>query len=625
MQNLNEIVNFYLTNDSSNALMITGDWGIGKTYYFKNTLESQIGLTPTFTNNNKKYKPLLISLFGLKSIEEVQTEILLSMYPLLKDKRVKLGLSIGKSLFKGIMQLKGLGEYTQLFTEIESDKNDWINFNELVICFDDFERLSENLKITELVGFINSLVENKNIKVIILANENKIDEPDFAVLKEKIIGNTVEFIQDLSSAFDNLIEIKFTGFQKYQSFLIEYKDYILEVFKKESNNLRILSFILTYFQYIHSSYLTDLKKDDILNQMSDEVFKKILKYTIAIGIEYKKGEISLTKTGNIEDENFMSLTDFSFIEKNLDIHKQKNNPEEKTYHQKFKETYYKGEYYNHLNSIYNFITGGHIIKGEDLIENLKKVFHIEQNTVLPQYDILNKLKYPQVFELENFNYKKLTRELLSNSDKGEYKIDDYMTIFYFISRFNNPLKFNLEKLEKRIIRGMKKGKDKYSFYPSLDFYLNIDSESIHKESLQRIKRAALDINSNILKESNINESKKLEDLYISDINEFCLQIVNKDTNNLYSPILKNFSARKFYLFFIKSNGQVQWKIVQYFGVRYPENFYSELKHEAEFIKKLHNLITKKKDIFKSGPKYTIFYEFNKILENAIIRFTDIVV
>ena len=91
MQRLNEIVKLYLEMETNYALMITGEWGIGKTYYYNNVLEDLIADTYTFNDQTKKYRPIRISLFGLKSIEEIQGEIFLSLYPFLKSKAVKFG------------------------------------------------------------------------------------------------------------------------------------------------------------------------------------------------------------------------------------------------------------------------------------------------------------------------------------------------------------------------------------------------------------------------------------------------------------------------------------------------------------------------------------------------------
>ena len=208
-QQINEIVEYYLSNDTNHALMISGDWGVGKTYYFKNILRKKIAETSTYAVQQKKYRPILISLFGLKSIEEIQSEIFLNIYPLLKNKVTKLGTSVVKALIKGIMNLKNIGEYYNYASEVEVDKGDWINFEELVLCFDDLERISPDLNLEEFIGYINTLVENENVKVIIIANENKIVRENYHVLKEKVVGNTIEFIPDINKSFESITNLKF--------------------------------------------------------------------------------------------------------------------------------------------------------------------------------------------------------------------------------------------------------------------------------------------------------------------------------------------------------------------------------------------------------------------------------
>mgnify|MGYP001233791660 CR=1 FL=1 len=192
MQNLDEVVDFYLKSETNFALMITGDWGVGKTYYFKNVLKEKISNTSTYQNDSKKYRPILVSLFGINSIADIQTEILMSIYPILKNKNLKLGLNITKSLMKAILQFNNLGGEFDIMPEEENGR--WIDFNELVICFDDLERLSDKFSIEEVIGFINSLVENGNVKILIIANENKINKDNYIILKEKVVGNSIEFI-----------------------------------------------------------------------------------------------------------------------------------------------------------------------------------------------------------------------------------------------------------------------------------------------------------------------------------------------------------------------------------------------------------------------------------------------
>ncbi|AZA79314.1 hypothetical protein EG347_18300 [Chryseobacterium sp. G0186] len=68
MTHLDGIIKFYLQNETNNSLLITGDWGVGKTYYYKNILEKEIETFPTYFDNKKKYKSIVVSLFGISSI-----------------------------------------------------------------------------------------------------------------------------------------------------------------------------------------------------------------------------------------------------------------------------------------------------------------------------------------------------------------------------------------------------------------------------------------------------------------------------------------------------------------------------------------------------------------------------
>lgn len=617
MKQLNNIVDYYLKNDSNYAIMITGEWGIGKTYYFKNTLAKQITSTSTFKNADKNYKPIIISLFGLSTIEEIQTEIFLSIYPLLKNKNVKLGASIGKSLIKGILKLKGLEEYGKILSETETNRNDWINFNEIVLCFDDFERLSDNLSIEELVGFINSLVENESIKVIILANEDKISKENYHALKEKVIGNSIEFIQDLNNTYDGLINNKFSGFPEYLNFLKFHKSFILDVFSRESINLRILGFILDYFHTIFSSYTSTLSRNDILKKYEAEVFPKLLKFSISVGCLYKLGIISFKRRENLEEFGFFGIDDLIFKESGTNNTKAE---EEKTIREKFLEKYYKNDIYNFFPSIYDFITGGSIFNAQDLISELKSHFHIQENTIPPAYDIFNKLSYPTVFMLKDGEYNALTRQMLAYSDQGKYEPQSCLTIFYFASRFDNPLNLNLEKLEKRIIKGLNKGAANFSYFASLDFHLNIEDSSNNKIHLENIKKVALEINDSLIQEITNEKYRELEELYKINVEEFISKLLDKNEHYILEPIFENFSVRNFYSFFINSSGDIKWKIIGLFRHRYHEYVYSGLKPEIKFIEALVQKIERKIQVLPSkGITSFIYKDFLKTLNQSVDR------
>jgi len=81
----------YLVSDTNYAIIINGDYGIGKTFYVKNELFPIVSGTEIPNNEDIEfYKPVLISLFGIKSIEELQSQILAELYPFLKSKGMKI-------------------------------------------------------------------------------------------------------------------------------------------------------------------------------------------------------------------------------------------------------------------------------------------------------------------------------------------------------------------------------------------------------------------------------------------------------------------------------------------------------------------------------------------------------
>ena len=146
MQKIIDIVKDYLTKENNNALLITGEWGVGKTYFFENTLSKKIEEISIKEDENIKYTPIRISLFGVTSINDIEKRIILEIYPLLKNKVIK----IGKGLLNVILSTPIAKELTQQVPEniikLANNYNTEIiksRASSLVICFDDLERRSK--------------------------------------------------------------------------------------------------------------------------------------------------------------------------------------------------------------------------------------------------------------------------------------------------------------------------------------------------------------------------------------------------------------------------------------------------------------------------------------------------
>lgn len=91
--NILQSLNQYLTNpDPQYALMIKGKWGCGKTFFIKKWIKK----LEESHKDDKEPKPIYVSLYGLKTTQEITTSINRVLYPRLYGKAAK----VGKSLLK---------------------------------------------------------------------------------------------------------------------------------------------------------------------------------------------------------------------------------------------------------------------------------------------------------------------------------------------------------------------------------------------------------------------------------------------------------------------------------------------------------------------------------------------
>ena len=68
---LSKYIEHYVEKDQTkSAIMLTGEWGIGKSHYIKNELIP-------FLTSNGGYKCILVSLYGLSSVSDISKSIYL--------------------------------------------------------------------------------------------------------------------------------------------------------------------------------------------------------------------------------------------------------------------------------------------------------------------------------------------------------------------------------------------------------------------------------------------------------------------------------------------------------------------------------------------------------------------
>ena len=263
-----EILDYINCNENTGALLLTGPWGCGKSYLMKQIAKD--------LNQEKAAAIAVISLFGLDSISAINKRvkdeyISLKLGTLGKSARklskklailVKDGLAVAGSAAPGVTGLaaasQGLSSALSYdlfgFFDVQSTIGNNDSKRKFVIVFDDLERCDINSK-KDILGAINNFVENKQIKVIVIADEDKIDGDDYREYKEKLISRTLCMTADYDSIIENISANYVEAADGYRDFLKENADLIKSVFaESKTSNIRMLKTILADFERVYAAW-----------------------------------------------------------------------------------------------------------------------------------------------------------------------------------------------------------------------------------------------------------------------------------------------------------------------------------------------------------------------------------
>lgn len=259
-------------DESAVCTTINGEWGVGKTYFWHKFVE----------DNSKKLNKsfVYISLFGKDSINQIVKEIILQAYRASKvisevSEKAKY-LKFDKILDSVVPTLGSAIIGCISFFE----KKD---FENIVICFDDFERLSNKLSIKDVFGLISELKEQKNCHIVMIFNAEELKLDDIKRYKDKIVDYEFNYNPTAENTY-KIIEDKLKVF----------KDYPLEYFKKHNiNNIRIMKRVVTAlndfgfleknlkdFKYTEQILVKDIMEIATINALKLNMdFKELDKYS----------------------------------------------------------------------------------------------------------------------------------------------------------------------------------------------------------------------------------------------------------------------------------------------------------------------------------------------------------
>lgn len=441
MDTLDELKNYCNIELPVGALMLTGEWGCGKTYLLNTELINSLKETHIF---------LRISLFGIMSIEEVKTEVQkkwLNECINSKDTTGKIASTInkyGRSLKDMVKNLNeflpgpvknvvgGLFSINVLdFVNIETKIGD----KKVVLIFDDLERAC--ISTTDLLGCINDYCKNLGFSTIIVANEDKIQEGDennikYNEIKEKIIQRTVRHYPDYDFVVNSVIKNMQFESDNYKSFLVKYVDEIIVIFSGKTKDGKSLDdFVKNFIKVSDINIEVDNKRiQELLTkrphnirslkcalQDFERVYNLLIKYEIPKKNKWLFSFIAFvfsTRAGFVErDEEYGML----YTEANVAV-------------------LYPG-YYN-TNYMINGIKTW-IIDGEwDKKDINCQLLYVKQQyyAILP----VEKAKTNDILDLEEDEMLEGYPELLNLAYEGKLELDDYVSL---LSNSNKAKKYNI--------------------------------------------------------------------------------------------------------------------------------------------------------------------------------------
>ena len=338
MEDLVESILDYIRSDYTDyAIMINGEWGSGKTYFWNNKIKPKI---ESMQLNGRRYTAIYMSLYGISNLEEISKKIFIETTQLM-DRNLK--------KYMDASGVKNIPEYAKTGLDMANffgvtqngDRIDYGQFfstDDKVLCFDDLERA--NVDVIDILGYINNFVEHDHIKTIIICNEKelstklknsnlemktfiatylldkenklniKTDKPmverirdtieyvfdkanDYERIKEKLIGETFEYAPEFNYIINGLL-MRYENCSDLIRFLRENTNLIISTFNKSgTRNLRILKHSLTNFKKIF-----DMVNKSYPNT-NHRVLQTMLIFTIAISFEIKAGKITKDKFVNI--------------------------------------------------------------------------------------------------------------------------------------------------------------------------------------------------------------------------------------------------------------------------------------------------------------------------------------
>ena len=483
MDDLVESILDYIRSDYTDyAIMINGEWGSGKTYFWNNKIRSKLD---TMQINGKKITTIYMSLYGISNLEEISKKIFIETTQLMDKNLRKYMEQSGQTTIpeyaKTGLDMANLFGVTQNGDKV--NYSDFFSTDDKVLCFDDLERA--NVDVIDILGYINNFVEHDHIKTIIICNEKELstklkssniemktfiatylldkehkllttDKPmvekitdtiedvfdkanDYDRIKEKLIGETFEYAPEFTYIINGIL-MRYEKYPEFLRFLRTNTSLIISTFEKSgTRNLRILKHALADFKRVF-----DLVTKAYPNT-NNRTLQTMLIFTIAVSFEIKAGKITKDKLANIKNnDEYKSIVVSSKVFMD---------------NRQFYIKEFDNNYYYNFKAEYRFFKFIEVFIRTRIMD--MKIFKADMEDIARTEDILNvpgykRLLTEEYWKISDDEFPKVIDDVLDTVKNGKVSLVNVVKLYayfmYFIQK--KLIDYDVDTIKSLFINGL---------------------------------------------------------------------------------------------------------------------------------------------------------------------------
>ena len=483
MDDLVESILDYIRADYTDyAIMINGEWGSGKTYFWNNKIRNKLD---SMQINGKKLTTIYMSLYGISNLEDISKKIFIETTQLM-DKNLRRYMQQSGQTSIPEYAKTGLDMANLFGVTQNGDKVNYADFfstDDKVLCFDDLERA--NVDVIDILGYINNFVEHDHIKTIIICNEKELstklkssniemktfiatylldkenrlldnDKPmveklrdtmedvfdkanDYERIKEKLIGETFEYKPEFTYIINGIL-MRYEKYPELIRFLRANTALIMSTFEKSgTRNLRILKHALADFKRVF-----DVTTKSYPNT-NNVILQTMLIFTIAVSFEIKAGKITKDKLSNINNnEEYRSIVVSSKVFMD----------NRQFYIKEFDNNYY-----------YNFKSDFRFFKFIEVFVRTRimdmKIFKQDMEDIKAMEDTSNIPGYKRIlteeyWKIPDEEFQNIIKEVLDTVKNGEVSITNVVKLYAYFMYFSQKklINYDLDTLKNLFMNGL---------------------------------------------------------------------------------------------------------------------------------------------------------------------------